>query len=1180
MKRRMEQLINGRFEYQVPGLVFSAEKIQAGTDPGRHYRGELFFSAEDNRRIKGMITATNRRILLDKDKFAGEAIHLCLGVDVEGLEAGSVCSGDIVISSNLGAFRIPVEITVEGGQITTSQGKIRSLSDFVQLARKDSREAFRLFTSDSFVKLLRGEDGICRSLYRGMSHNPVTYQHMEEFLIGAGKKDPVALALEKEQQEFLDLKNSRKDSICIYKNTWGYVRLEAEVTGDFLQVEKKVITSEDFIGSVYNLEYIVRRDCLGRGKKYGKICLKHVYGTLEFQITASADGAYELNMNGLEKKKTLAMARDYLEMNLHRMEYREWESRTRQNLGELLDAGCYETGHQLWQAYLEYSAEKNEQAASLLEPLSRRTFEPGEEELEGGYVYLAGELGLLEEGKSSTDRIRTLFKRRPDSVLLLMLLLQTDEEFLNSPVKQLYLMEKQFEIGGNSPFLYRRACQLLCEEENLLRKLTPFLIHTLKFAGKQGLLTEGLLRRTAHLSAYLKQFDPRVYQILTVGYERFGGNDVLDAICKLVMKGEPGKKEYFRWYAKAVEEKLRITRLYEYYIETMDENYREVLPRVIRMYFSYNNTLSSRKKAMIYANVIRNRGEDKATYQDYREAMAVFARAQMLRGAVNENYAVLYQEFIRELEDKAEGEAMTKLLFMNRIYCDDPKVRKVIVCHSGLKEEQAVPCVDGVAYAAIYTRDARIIFEDEKRRRYVATIDYNYQPLFDSRELVKQCVKLGVENPGLLLHVCRTELEETAVTRENLECFQKITESLAFREDYKHWIRKKLLVYYGSCGGDLSLDAYMRRINTEEFVRVDRVELIRILTEHGMYRKAFDLVCRYGYEGCDAVALLKLCSRMILEQDFAEQEELLALADHVYRQGKYNDVVLIYLRDNYLGAVEDMAALRRSLCGFGIDTYTLDEEILMLSMFTRVYLEEAGEILAGYRRNGGKEKVILAFMTFLCFGWFMEGRPLEPEVSSWISRRLEEKGEMDLICRLAYLKWLSGRESLTGEQERQARYLLQECQQEGLRFVFCQKLPEKLAKAFQLDDKLFVEERFYPGDKVVLHYCIHRSGEQADRFASEPLKPVYQGIVSREFLLFYGEALTWYFTVEHKGETKTTGRKTVSRTEVDTEGDSKYQLLNRMMAARKLGREEMFQEAARAYLEQEKLSEQIFRIME
>ena len=133
------------------------------------------------------------------------------------------------------------------------------------------------------------------------------------------------------------------------------------------------------------------------------------------------------------------------------MEYREWESRTRQNLGELLDAGCYETGHQLWQAYLEYSAEKNEQAASLLEPLSRRTFEPGEEELEGGYVYLAGELGLLEEGekfhRADPDALQAPSRQRASSDAFAA----DGQEFLNSPVKQLYLMEKQFEIGGKQP---------------------------------------------------------------------------------------------------------------------------------------------------------------------------------------------------------------------------------------------------------------------------------------------------------------------------------------------------------------------------------------------------------------------------------------------------------------------------------------------------------------------------------------------------------------------------------------------------------------------------------------------------------------------------------------------------------------------------------------------------------
>ena len=39
--------------------------------------------------------------------------------------------------------------------------------------------------------------------------------------------------------------------------------MEVEVTGDFLEVEKKVITSEDFIGSVYGLEYLIRKEKLG-----------------------------------------------------------------------------------------------------------------------------------------------------------------------------------------------------------------------------------------------------------------------------------------------------------------------------------------------------------------------------------------------------------------------------------------------------------------------------------------------------------------------------------------------------------------------------------------------------------------------------------------------------------------------------------------------------------------------------------------------------------------------------------------------------------------------------------------------------------------------------------------------------------------------------------------------------
>ena len=50
MKARMEQLINGRFEYEVPGLLLSQEKLTFSVTPEEKFKGELQFAAEDRRR--------------------------------------------------------------------------------------------------------------------------------------------------------------------------------------------------------------------------------------------------------------------------------------------------------------------------------------------------------------------------------------------------------------------------------------------------------------------------------------------------------------------------------------------------------------------------------------------------------------------------------------------------------------------------------------------------------------------------------------------------------------------------------------------------------------------------------------------------------------------------------------------------------------------------------------------------------------------------------------------------------------------------------------------------------------------------------------------------------------------------------------------------------------------------
>ena len=58
---------------------------------------------------------------------------------------------------------------------------------------------------------------------------------------------------------------------------------------------------------------------------------------------------------------------------------------------------------------------------------------------------------------------------------------------------------------------------------------------------------------------------------------------------------------------------------------------------------------------------------------------------------------------IEDIATPALGEAMAKVMFSYRVYCDDPKIRNVIVCHGELKEEQSYPCTDGAAYIQLYT---------------------------------------------------------------------------------------------------------------------------------------------------------------------------------------------------------------------------------------------------------------------------------------------------------------------------------------------------------------------------------------------------------------------------------------------------------------------------------------------
>ena len=219
------------------------------------------------------------------------------------------------------------------------------------------------------------------------------------------------------------------------------------------------------------------------------------------------------------------------------------------------------------------------------------------------------------------------------------------------------------------------AWKWISEDITLFHRLSPFWIQVFCFAGKRGLLTEELVMRMAYLSGYEKNFSGSLYQALVAGYEKFPSEDILEAVCKYVMKGNPRKPEYFRWFSLAVQQGLRLTRLYEYYVETMDISYQRELPKPLLMYLTTMTIPWRQPEGLVYAS---DESPAKRRSPRFMKATGIlwekFARAKIAEGHMDENYAgCLSGIFCWIHRPEKMAELAAGKLFTYRLYCDDKK---------------------------------------------------------------------------------------------------------------------------------------------------------------------------------------------------------------------------------------------------------------------------------------------------------------------------------------------------------------------------------------------------------------------------------------------------------------------------------------------------------------------------
>ena len=1173
MKKRIEQLLNGKFIYEQPELLFSQDRIFATLKAGETTKDEIYFGTDDNRRISGFVTSSDRRLVPGFDRFSGTTVRMPYGVDAEGMRPGESFEGWLCFTTSIGEYKLPFTVQVQTEEVKSAGRKVSSLEEFLHIAKEDFHEAYRIFTERHFSLILSDQSEKIRSLYAGMSQQPVTYQHLEEFLIAAGAKEKVTLSLNREEAGFYDVSESVQESLYIHRSGWGHLRADIEVNGDFLEAGKHVVTEEDFIGSTCEINYVIRQEKLGKGNQYGEIIVKTPYQKLVYHVLASRGTESAVNLDLLEKQYRISLMKEYLGYLCKRTDFQAWTASTHEKLDRMGENGLKYPEYQLLEAYLLHLEGEDDQASEILERYQNKSFHHNELELAGIYLYLCTQTGLYRDKEQALRKVQNFQMQKEDSFILLKLVFEMDHTL--SPSKKIFLMEELFERGCTSPFLYLEAWNRICADMSLLHRINGFWAQVFLFAGKEQMLTEELVMRLAYLSGYEKAFNESLYRAMAMGCEAFPSDDTVEAICKYIMKGEPRKQKYFRWFSLAVDQGLRITRLYEYYVETMDISYRRQLPKSLLMYFAYNdNSLGDARKAYVYASVIAVKDTDPHTYENYKESMERFAYRKLCDGQLDENYAILYQEFLFDPLSREEGERLAPKLFTHRLYFDDDKVRQVVVRHEQLQEEEIYPCSQGVAYIRIYTNDAAILFQDDKQRRYAATIPYNLKKLTDEESVTSELLKLGVEEPGLLLHYC----EKAEMNRENLAYFQRLAELSSCTETYRRSIRKKILEFYAQNVHGQDLDKYLERMDYRQYALVDRTTLLEVLISRRLFRQAMGLVEEFGYEGLELTSLLKLTSRMILKSNMAEDEELLALASEVYRNGKYDEVILYYLMKYRFGPMDELLSIWKSARGFEMETYDLEERILSLLIFTSDYRKEGEAVLESYVSQSGKERIIGAYLTQVAYGVFVK----EYTMSAFVRGRLEyaylNKWPVNRICRLALLKEISREQDPKPEYIGIQQGILKECAKEHLMFGFFRRLSPELLSPYQLDDKTFVECHAARGAKVTLFYSLDTGIGNDKEYKCEPLKEMYQGIFVRAFTLFYGETLRYYFKIDDGKKVQKTVERVLTMKKIEGTPGSRYQVLNQILSARKLGKKHEAEKELKRFMRQEQYVQNMFTI--
>lgn len=1180
MKEKILQFARGNFESAQASIQLSETNLIIQVEEGREQKGSFYIGNAGGVPMEGILYSECPFMHLKQTNFCGDAVSIEYTFLAERLLSGETVQGNIYIVTNCGEVTLPFSATVVLPTISYHGGRISDLTGFATVASEFPQEAVQIFKSEEFINVFLHRDIDNQVIYKSLIKSTDMRLAMEEFLIASRKKNRINITVDKNNLFYSNCRARTFDKVTITRSTWGCIDIDIYSNVKFIVPKHNKIQTEEFTSDNIDITFEIIPELMHDGKNNGSITIKTIHQIIEINIECIKHPQVEHEVN-ITKSIISKIMRKYIHFRNNEIKADQYVTDMETILDDYREK-CSSLTYASWKTHIamvdgqiDSADEYVKQLRFAGKPSDKADIEEIIEYSAACYVAALSATGEIKEKliDKAVNEIQYYYRNGYECWQILWFLLNIDARYQNDRIAFDEIL-RYIEEGCYSPVMYLEFCMIVKRNPDYIHDWHDCIIRPIAWGIREKLFDREMALTFTYYFGRVRKFSEIAYLSLCRLYEQFELEDTLQALCVMLIKADKTASSYFKWYELGVEKQLRITQIYEYYMHSLGDINDKILPHQVLMYFMYDNHLSQKEKAVLYAAAVRGKDINPSAYRAYTLIIYNFTRRQLDEGNISPNLALLYEDSLKLNEiDETIARALPEVMFKHEIICSNSHMRGVYIVHNELYEEVYVPFVNGKAMIDIYSDKAYIFLVDDNGNRYLENQYYTLHKLLKLDDYADKCFEIVQDSNKLLAYMFGKCEKDYRVNQTTIMVRRYVNDNLRLRDYYRRRNEAVLIQYYYEHAEGEYLDKMLKSADLSDAERDNCSKWTELLMVRGMMREALNACKRFGYNNIDSRRLSKFCDEIIAKGTFAEEnEDILKIAYYVYENGDYSESILGFLADFYCGSTDKMLQLWSTLGGFEISRCGFEERLLEQMAFSEYDSKQVIPVIESYLDVKGNRNLKKAVIAYLAYRYLLYDEDLTERIWKWVREILSI--EDNTVYTLAILKWYSNRELLNSDETEFCDIKLTLLLQKGILMPYYKQFAGKLQLPEDIVDRVIVSCIARPGINMMLKYIVDNN-----KAVTSKVNEVFYGIYVKSLVVFEGETVSYEFFEDKEFNKNVLQTGSLKYSSTKTDDQTRFGMINKMIKCTKDENVEELYTAMSSYIKLEETSKHLFSIL-